>query len=153
MLRAAALALMVGASACANHQPQAPLPVLLRHPPPEQGGPTVFPEAAPSGILDLSGPCVRLQVRTDETPILISSHKASVGRDARGPYLQYNGRQFRHGEWVKGGGGHFDRLPAEPLDGPVPEACRSGPFLILVDIHAFDPSNVRPLESPPPPPD
>jgi hypothetical protein len=152
MRRAAVLALMVAASACASIQLDTEGPVLLRFPPPARGGPTVFPEASPSGVLDLSGPCVRLQLSPGRTAILISSHKASVGRDAEGRYFQYDGRRFRHGEWIKGGGGGYDQLPADPLDGPVPEACRSGPFLVLVTIAPFDPSKVPPPQSPPPPP-
>ena len=152
MIRAGiAIALTFGASACAVHHLPA-TPILLRHPPPERGGPTVFPQASPSGTLDLSGACVGLQLGPGNSRIVISSHLARVGRDGRGNYLEYDGRRFRHGQWVKGGGGGYDQLPAEPLDAPVPAACSSGPFLILVNIRLFDPSTVPPPVSPLPPP-
>ena len=154
MRRAALLLipLVIAAAGCATvAQPPTGI-TLLRHKPPEQGGPRVFPQAGPSGVLDLSGPCVGVEVRPGETQILISSSKARVGRDGRGYYLQYDGARFRHGQSIKGGGGYFDELPAAPLDGPVPEACRKGPFLILVDIKPFDRSKLPPPTSPPPPP-
>ena len=151
-LAALLVPLLLAAGACASASgPEPSGPVLLRFKPPEQGGPTAFPEASPSGVIDLSGPCVSVQTRPGDTEILVSSHRASVGRDSNGAYLEYDGRRFRHGDWVKGGGGHFDQLPVGPLDGRVADACRGGPFLLLVGIGPFDPSEVPPPVSPPPP--
>jgi hypothetical protein len=147
----AALGLLFAACACATQLPQPTVPVLLRFPPPERGGPTVFPEASPSGRLDLSGPCARIEIRPGDAETLISSADADIARDSKGTYLQYRDRRFRHGAWVKGAGGHFPGLPSQPLDGTVPETCRAGPFLVLVDIHPFDPAKVPPPQSPPPP--
>lgn len=140
-------------AACATAQQPLAEPFLLRHKPPERGGPSVFPEASPSGVLDLSGACVRLRHSPGYAPIVISSADASVGRDRVGPYLRYRDHRFRNGTWVKGGGGHLgNALPAEPLDARVPQACSAGPFLILVAIRPFDPTKVPPPKSPPPPP-
>ena len=83
MRRAALLLipLVLAAAGCATvAQPPTGI-TLLRHKPPEQGGPRAFPEASPSGVLNLSGPCVGVGVRPGETQILISSSKARVGRD------------------------------------------------------------------------
>ena len=148
------LTLTFGIGGCASVGQGQAVPTLLRFLPPERGGPTVFPEASPSGMLDLSGPCVRLRHSPGYTPIVISSADASVGRDRVGPYLRYHDHRFRNGSWVKGGGGHMGKaLPAEPLDARVPQACSAGPFLILVAIRPFDPAKVPPPKSPPPPPD
>ena len=150
MRRAAALALLC-VSACSTDSRSGGTPTLLRFLPPERGGPRALPEASPSGILDLSGPCVSLQLGPNRTTTIISTHDVEVGRDNRGVYLDYDGRRFRHGARVKGGGGHSDRLPADPLDGPVPAECRAGPFLIFYGFRDFDPSMVPPPKSPPPP--
>jgi hypothetical protein len=145
-----AAAALLGSAGCATGLPLGDAPALLRFQPPELGGPTTLPEASPSGRLDLSQPCVSLE-HSGGTSVLISTHEASLGRDSRGLYLQYDGRRFRHGNWVKGGGGHIDQLPVGPLQGPVPEQCRAGSFLIFYGIEAFQPSSAPP-KSPPPPP-
>ncbi len=152
MRRAIALALLLGASACMRQELQGAMPVLLRFQPPERGGPTMLPEASPSGVLDLAGPCVALEIRPGNRSTIISTAEASVGRDSGGPYLQYGKHRFRHGSWVKGGGGHYDRIPAfGPLQGPVPAACSTGSFLIFYGMRPFVPSS-EPPRSPPPPP-
>jgi hypothetical protein len=150
-LRSALAALLLGACA---HNPSGKLatPVLLRFVPPERGGPTTFPEANPSGVLDLSGPCVRLELRPGHFTTVVSSANARVGRDWKGPFLQYGQHRFRHGAEIEGGGGHSDSLPTDfgLFDGPVPEACSRGPFLILVGIEPYE--RQPPPKSPPPPP-
>ena len=152
MRKVAVLAILLAAPACATPDAQLPLPVLLQFQPPERGGPTMLPEASPSGLLDLTGPCVALEIRPGARSTIISTAEASVGRDSGGPYLQYGKNRFRHGSSVKGGGGHYDGIPAfGPLQGPVPAACSTGSFLIFYGIKPFVPSS-EPPRSPPPPP-
>ena len=148
---AAALPLLLCVAACTTNSQAGDTPTLLRFLPPEQGGPAALPEASPSGIIDLSGPCVRLQLDPGRSRVVISTHDSNVGQDIRGIYVEFHGRRFRHGTHVKGGGGGIDRLPADPLDAPVPEACGAGPFLIFHSVREFDPTKVPPPRSPPPP--
>src|SRR5688572_7999996 len=101
----AALALMLGAAACARPEMQPATPVLLQFQPPKLGGPTALPEASPSGVLDLRGPCIALETSPGNRSTIITTAEASVGRDTGGLYFQYGKRRFRHGSWVKGGGG------------------------------------------------
>lgn len=151
MRGAAALVLMLGSSACAAPQLQPDLPVLLRFQPPERGGPTALPEASPSGIVDLSGPCVALRTGTSGSTVIIASARASVGRDARGPYLQFGSHRFRHGDWAVGGGGYFDQLPVWPLQSAVPPACSTGSYLIFSGAKPPARSSAPPRSPPPPP--
>jgi len=130
-------------------------PVLLRFLPPEQGGPSAYPEAIVSGVLDLTGPCVRLQADSDRRmTTVVSSPGPSVGRDFAGLYVETAKERLRHGSSVTGGGGWFDSLPASHgrLDGPVPAACTSGPFVILTGMERYDPADEAPPQPPPPPP-
>lgn len=154
-MRGAALALIVALGGCAS-VPQQPVPTLVRYLPPERGGPRAFPEASPSGVLDLSGPCVALRVNPEERPdqrsVIIGASDLSVGRDRRGPYLRQGKQRFRHGDWVKGGGGGYDTIPAERMEAPVPAACRTGSYLVFYDLKQFNWRKVKPLEPPVPPP-
>jgi len=129
-------------------------PVLLRYLTPEQGGPTVFPEAQVHGVLDLSGPCVRLQDSKGRMTTVVSSSGPYLGRDHAGLYLQTVRERLRHGSSVTGGGGWFDAFPAGlgRLDRPISERCRSGPFVVVTGMHSFDPADEPPPRSPPPPP-
>ena len=151
MHAAAVFVALLTAAACATPDPKLSLPVLLQLQPPERGGPTMLPEASPSGVLDLTGPCVALEIRPGARSTIISTAEASVGRDSGGPYLQYGKHRFRHGSTVKGGGGHYDGIPAfGPLQGPVPAACSTGSYLIFYGIEPFIPSSAPPRSPPPP---
>lgn len=163
MRPAAPLSLMLLVCACAQQQTQsAPLPapaeepatpVLLRYLPPERGGPSAFPEAQVQGVLDLTGPCVRLRNTNGRMTTVVSSSGPSLGRDVAGLYVQTPRERLRHGSTITGGGGWFDNFPAlGPLDRPIPQACRSGPFVVVTGMQAFDPADEPPLRSPPPPP-
>jgi hypothetical protein len=165
MARAATLALLVLACACAQQQQQPASraervsepasPVLLRYLPPQRGGPSAFPEAQVQGVLDLGGACVRLQDPHGRTTTVVSSSGPYLGQDIGGLYIQSGEERLRHGASVTGGGGWFDDFPAAlgALDGPIPEECRSGPFVVVTGIERFDPADRPPLRSPPPPPD
>ena len=164
MRRAAALVLVLALGACAprqdsgqtaqaNSAPAEPAaPVLLRFQPPERGGPSAYPEAQISGVLDLSGPCVRLHRRRMTT--VVSAPGPRVGRDFAGLYIQSGTERLRHGSSVTGGGGWYDALPINhgTLDREVPPACASGPFVIVTGMERYDPAAQPPPRSPPPPP-
>ncbi|MGI8705487.1 MAG: hypothetical protein ACR2JJ_06815 [Sphingomicrobium sp.] len=164
MRRAAALSLVPLVCACAQQQTQsAPLsaaagepttPVLLRYLPPDEGGPSVFPQALVHGVLDLAGPCVRLRDPEGRMTIVVSSPGRSLGRDAAGLYVQTPNGRLRHGSPTTGGGGWFDNFPAGLglLDRPIPQACRFGPFVVVTGMQPHDPADDPPLRSPPPPP-
>ena len=164
MRRAAALSVMLFLCACAREQPQpapqstvaeeAAGPVLLRYLPPEHGGPSLFPEAQVHGVLDLTGPCVRLQGPDGRMTTVVSAPGPRLERDVAGLYVQTAKERLRHGSSVTGGGGWFDAFPAGlgPLDRPIPEECRSGPFVVVTGIARYDPADEPPLRSPPPPP-
>lgn len=145
MRRAAALSLVLLLCACAQQQTRsAPLaapaeeaatPVLLRFLPPERGGPSAFPEAQVHGILDLTGPCVRLRDTHGRMTTVVSAPGPSLGRDVAGLYVQTPGERLRHGSPITGGGGWFDDLPAlGAVDRPIPQACRSGPFVVVTGM-------------------
>ncbi|MBA3510970.1 hypothetical protein [Sphingomonas sp.] len=170
MRGAAALACLLAAGACTQGQDQRreqrqsasakaasaeqpTLPVLLRYLPPERGGPEAYPEAIVSGVLDLSGPCVRLQDGHGRVTTVVSAPGAYLRQDAAGLYIQSGRERLRHGSSVTGGGGWFDNLPAGPgtLDRPIPAQCRSGPYVVVTDIQRYDPSDDPPPRSPPPP--
>jgi len=152
MRRALLLPLALATVACATAVPESAAPLLLRFQPPERGGPIMLPEASPSGVIDLTRPCVALEIRPGHLSTIITTAEARLGRDSKGLYLQYRDRRFRHGSSVKGGGGHYDTIPLGfgPLDAPVPEACSTGPYLIFYGIEPFVPSSLPP-QSPPPP--
>ena len=156
MLAACAQQQEPGETTQAKAEPAEPAaPVLLRFLPPEQGGPSAYPEAQVSGVLDLTGPCVRLQADSDRRmTIVVSSPGPRVGRDFAGLYIQSDNERLRHGSSVTGGGGWFDSLPSNHgrLDRPVPPACTSGPFVIVTGMERYDPSKLPPPRSPPPPP-
>ena len=129
-------------------------PVLLRYLPPERGGPEAFPEAQVSGVLDLSGACVRLQDPHVRMTTLVSSPGPYLGRDLAGLYVQSGRERLRHGSSVTGGGGWFDKFPGglEVLDRPIPDQCRSGPFVVVTGMRRYDPAGQPPPRSPPRPP-
>ena len=172
MMRGAALlAILVAAGACAQRQeerrdvqqetaaaePPAPAeppsPILIRYKPREQGGPGPVPEAEVSGVLDLAGPCVRLQNSRGEMWTLVSTAGPRLGRDFAGLYLDSGRERLRHGSSVKGGGGWFTGLPSiGALERPVPPACAAGPYVVAYGLTRYDPSDEAPPRSPPPPP-
>lgn len=164
MRRAAPLSLMLLFCACTQEQRQSapqrahaeepPTPVLLRYLPPERGGPSMFPEAQVHGVLDLTAPCVRLQDPQGRMTTVVSASGPYLQRDFAGLYVQAPKERLRHGSSVTGGGGWFDNFPAGlgPLDRPIPDACRSGPFVVVTGMKSYDPDDEPPLRSPPPPP-
>jgi len=154
------------AAACAQGQEQrqtAPVnaakaestsPVLLRYLPAERGGPEAYPEAQVSGVLDLSGACVRLQDPQVRMTTVVSSPGPYLGRDLAGLYVRSGHERLRHGSSVTGGGGWFDKLPGGlgVLDRPIPDQCRSGPFVVVTGMRRYDPAGQPPPRSPPSPP-
>ena len=163
---AAALACLLAVGACTQGQEQRQTaqanavrakpasPVLLRYLPPERGGPRAYPEAQISGVLDLSGACVQLQDPHVRMTTVVSSPGPYLRQDLAGLYLQSGKERLRHGSSVTGGGGWFDNLPAGlgALDRPIPNQCRSGPFVVVTGMRRYAPSDRPPPRSPPPPP-
>ena len=164
MRGAVALVLALLAAGCAEKQQQGeprPVqtnepasPVLLRYLPPERGGPSVFPEARVHGLLDLRGDCVGLRDPQGRTTTVVSSSGPFVGQDSAGLYIQSGEERLRHGSTITGGGGWFSDFPAGlgALDGPIPDACLSGPFAVVTGMQGHGPADQPPLKSPPPPP-
>lgn len=151
-------ALAVAGTACNQHAQPATgeaagsALVMLRYLPPERGGPSAYPEAQVSGVLDLSGPCVQLSGHEGEMRIVISSPGPQVGRDSAGLYVRSGQERLRHGSSVTGGGGWFSNVPQlGALERPIPEECRSGPFVVVTGMERFDPAS-EPLPVSPPPP-
>jgi hypothetical protein len=152
---AAAFAISLAAAACQKPEEQQPRvqpveknsrqaeigsPMLLRYKPVEQGGPDTFMAANVHGVLDLSGPCVRMQNMAGEFQAVVSASGSRLERDAAGLYWQVGGDRLRHGASVVGGGGEMPRLPPDQLlDGRVPDACRAGPAVELVGPQRYDP--------------
>ena len=169
---AAAFVLLVALGACAPRQDngqaaqasaapgqasvpgQAPAPVLLQYRTADRGGPSAYPEARVSGILDLFGPCVRLQDSRGGMTTVVSSPGPRLGEDSAGLYIQSGAERLRHGSSITGGGGWFDNFPGGlgQLDRPIPDMCRSGPYVVVTGMQRYDPADMRPPKSPPPPP-
>ena len=158
---AAALAFLIIAGACEKHdnkqqpalqpkqanapEPEMPSPVLLRYKPAQEGGPGAFMAAIVRGVLDFSGPCVRLQHSSGQFRTVVSTAGSRLERDFAGLYWQVGNRRLRHGSSVIGGGGEMPQLPTDQvLDGPVPQACRTGPALELIGPQRYDPPDEPP---------
>ena len=162
MRRAAALAVLLAAAACGDDreqqqalpanqaaqaqaqaqpaQPEIHSPVLLRYKPVDRGGPEGSMMALPQGVLDFTGPCVRLQGASGELRTVVAPAGSRLGRDFAGLYWGVGKERLRHGSSVIGGGGEMPRLPADDvLDGPVPEACRAGPAIEFALERRTDP--------------
>ena len=151
---AAAFALSLVAAACQkSEEQQAPVqpeqtnsprpevrsPVLLRYKPAERGGLDTFMAANIHGVLDLSGPCVRLQNMAGQSRTVVSASGSRLARDSAGLYWQIGDERLRHGASVVAGGGEMPRLPPDQLiDGPVPQGC-SGPAVELIGPERYDP--------------
>ena len=85
------------------------------------------------GVLDFTGPCVRVQQRSGQFRTVVTTAGSRLVRDSAGLYWPSGKDRLRHGSSVIGGGGEMPQLPSdEVLDRPVPQACREGPALELI---------------------
>ena len=156
MRRVAALAALLVAAACqqrTEERPPAPpqeqaipaqaemrSPVLLRYKSDEQGGPNAFMAAIVRGVLDFSGPCVRVQDSSGRFRTVVTAAGSRLARDSIGLYWPAGTDRLRHGSSAIGGGGEMPRLPADAvLDGAVPPACRPSPALELIGPQRDEP--------------
>ena len=157
MRLAAVLLLLSGAAACEQDREQEPQPnsqasqadaaepeirspLLLRYKPAQKGGPDASMAALVQGVLDLSGPCVRLQDSSGEFRTVVAPPGSRLRRDFAGLYWAAGRERLRHGSSVIGGGGEIPRLPpGDSLDVAVPQACRAGPAVELAIQGRFDP--------------
>ena len=132
-----------------------PAPILITYRPSGLGGPEVFRAAIVGGVLDFTGPCIRLADSGGSLRTVVASSGTALKRDSMGWFLPSGTDRLRHGATVEGGGGEMPALPpADTLSAKVPGDCLTGPAVEMVAIHRSAPApQGRPPEpSPPPPP-
>lgn len=87
------------------------------------------------GVLDFTGPCVRVQDRSGAFKTLVTVAGVRLLRDSLGWYLPSGRVRLRHGSSIGGAGLDLPALPAsERLAEPVPAACGTGPAIELISV-------------------
>ena len=88
-----------------------------------------------AGVLDFTGPCVRIQDRAGAFKTLVTVSGARLLRDSLGWYFPSGRVRLRHGSSIGGAGLDLPALPpSERLAEPVPAACGTGPAIELISI-------------------
>ena len=128
-----------------------PAPLLVTYKPASAGGPEVFREAIVGGVLDLAGPCVRVQGADGAMRLVVTIAGSALRRDSLGWFLPAGDDRLRHGATVESGGGELPAPPAAALLAvAVPPAC-AGPTLEMSGIRRWQPRSDPSVAVPPPP--